>query len=184
MTLKRKNNQIEDEDEIPSLIPNHETHSIIGDVNLQDNLGWTPFYYRLNQPKSRLNTSEICQLLSCFISKGLNINAINHRNGRPILFSTCTCDISLIKLVIENGFDVKLMDRDGNTFLSWICKLNPRVDIVKYMIEHGADIHKKNNNLESLVCYIRKYITVYDGQKYSELLQFLIEKGVSDIVYK
>ena len=76
------------------------------------------------------------------------------------------------------------MDRDGNTFLSWICKLNPKVDIVIYMIEHGANIYIKNNNLESLVCYIRKYITVYDGQKYNELLQFLIEKGVMDIDYK
>jgi len=89
------------------------------DINAKTSHGMTPFHYA--------NTKEIAQLL---LSKGADINA-NSGWGTPLHMATCT---NLRALGLFNSLAVSNRDNGKNE------------EVVKFLIELGADINAKTEN--------------------------------------
>ena len=75
------------------------------------------------------------------IEKGANINA-KDTALRTALHSAGTVEVA--KTLVEHGADIEAVDYKGRTPLI-IQSVNSRVDIVKYLIEKGANKETKNN---------------------------------------
>jgi len=53
--------------------------------------------------------------------------------------------LDLLKILVNNNLDINIPDEDGDTAITYAVK-NRTIDILKYLISCGADIHNINNN--------------------------------------
>ena len=84
--------------------------------------------------------SEMLQLL---LDHGAKIDSLDNFNRTPLFYAH---SISHAKFLIEHGADVQFKDKNGNSPLHNIVKYrtNNILEVVKYLIEKGADPHAKN----------------------------------------
>lgn len=82
------------------------------------------------------------ELTRYLVSQGLDINTQN-AYGRTPLYTHSTVGAPLVAVLLELGADVNLANNDGCTPL-FTALANARVDTVKLLLEHGADIKHKN----------------------------------------
>ena len=62
-------------------------------------------------------------------------------------------DLSGVKQSIKNGANVNCKDNDGWTPLHW-SSYNGHLNVVKYLIEHGADWFIKNDDNKYFIDYL------------------------------
>ncbi|KAJ1535552.1 hypothetical protein HK096_002381 [Nowakowskiella sp. JEL0078] len=113
------------------------------------------------------NKEEIVQLL---IDLGANVNAIS-KSGIPPFFTVIQANLEIF---VRNGADLKIKSNSGQTVLDYVCEEESldackvlieaganvntlfnspmftfiwSFEIVKLLLEHGADVNFKNNNL-------------------------------------
>lgn len=80
------------------------------------------------------------------LKEGADVNLTDKSNSMPVLMLTITFgQIETAKLLIEKGADVNITDAKGNTPLLIACA-NNRVEIIKPLLEKGADPDKENSN--------------------------------------
>ncbi len=91
------------------------------------------------------------ELARYLVSQGLNINTQN-AYGRTPLYTHSTVGAPLVAVLLELGADVNLANNDGCTPL-FTALANARVDTVKLLLEHGADIKHKNQAKQSALEY-------------------------------
>jgi ankyrin repeat protein len=65
--------------------------------------------------------------------------------------------LSFIKLYLDSGVNINEIDSEGDTALMKAVKYHCGLPVVKFLVEHGADINLKNNNGESVSFYIAQY---------------------------
>lgn len=124
-----------------------------------------------------LNKSQVKSFL-CLINNGASVNVTNSTGETPLLLA-CGCDyydISFIKELINHGADVnyhlpeKYSDRLGNSTALQNAIRCKRFDIVKLLVEKGADVNyedKYKNTTLGMSLY---------GNCYNTTL-YLLEKG-------
>ncbi len=136
---------------------------------------------------------EIFELL---IEKGAGINTRDNENATPLMIVMSKADAGMIKFLIEKGADVKLKDDRGNTALNYAIDTEPlkkragnkngagkdierkafeiflknKFEIVKLLIEKGAEVNSINNKGESPI-----FLAVDKGNL--EIIRLLIERG-------
>ena len=91
------------------------------------------------------------ELTRYLVAKGLNINNQN-AYGRTPLYTHSTTGAPLVAVLLELGADVNLANNDGCTPL-FTALANARVDTVKLLLEHGADIKHKNQRRQNALEY-------------------------------
>lgn len=91
------------------------------------------------------------ELARYLVAEGLNINTKNAYGHTP-LYKHCTVGAPLVAVLLELGADVNLASNDGYTPL-FTALANARVDTVKLLLEHGADIKHKNQAKQNALEY-------------------------------
>lgn len=91
------------------------------------------------------------ELTRYLVAKGLNINTQN-AYGRTPLYTHSTVGAPLVAVLLELGADLNLANNDGCTPL-FTALANARVDTVKLLLEHGADIKHKNQAKQNALEY-------------------------------
>ena len=91
------------------------------------------------------------ELARYLVSQGLNINTQN-AYGRTPLYTHSTVGAPLVAVLLELGADVNLANNDGCTPL-FTALANARIDTVKLLLEHGADIKHKNQAKQNALEY-------------------------------
>lgn len=81
--------------------------------------------------------------MQTLITKGANVNWINPKDRRSLLYIACRGNfIKIVDLLIESGADVNVGDARGNTPLC-IAMENNKHEIVDKLVKAGADTNKK-----------------------------------------
>jgi ankyrin repeat protein len=82
------------------------------DVNVRDNLGWTPLHYMIRVPDAFYNEHRIANLL---IRHGANIEARTLDGETPLHFAAKYGHIAILSLLLESGACMTALDNDGRT---------------------------------------------------------------------
>ena len=100
-------------------------------VDLQDEDGQTALHYAMSSPED-----SICEVLSCLIKNGADVNAHTFHNKTPLMLASCRGPVDVVTFLIEHGADVKLQDKDGDTALHYAAGFSP--NIIKKLLNLGA----------------------------------------------
>lgn len=123
-----------------------ETH-IAPSGHLADELnitGWTPLYAAMKSRKF-----DVVKLL---LKRGADPNAVTKLGSTPFLLASEICDLDIIEACVEaradldfapNGPDADNLNITGQTAL-FMATLKDRVDVVKFLIEKGAQVNVQN----------------------------------------
>lgn len=103
------------------------------------------------------------------LQKGANVNARNKLGETAILW--CSNDIDKTKLLLEHKADVNIKTTIGNTAFLAACVGSAQTEILKLMLQHGADPLAVNNRKENSLMRVATY-----GD--TSLARLLISKGV------
>ena len=103
-------------------------------VDLQGKTGQTALHYAVLGPQA-----SICEILSCLIKNGADVNAHTFRNETPLMFASDDGNVNVVTFLIKHGADVGLQDKDGNTALHYAARYsdNPP-EIVETLLNLGA----------------------------------------------
>jgi ankyrin repeat protein len=76
---------------------------------------------------------------------GATVDQPRSAKGRTALMVACAywCGADMVKLLVENGAEVNIQSDDGSTALM-LAAMNEKLDVVIYLLQHGADPSKKN----------------------------------------
>ena len=119
------------------------------------------YYYKngggLNSPLDEACIEQYVDVVELFLMKGADPNTIEKtgmiivRPYDPIFTACFNGDLDFVKLLVEYGAKINIMDDDGYTPLTTNIFVSDEKDckIVKYLVEHGADINVKNNDRET-----------------------------------
>lgn len=100
------------------------------DVNIQGRIGQTPLF--IARSKDAVNL---------LIQYKVSVNAREFRNSRTRLFSlTQQGELELVEVLVENGADINIQDRIGQTPL-FNAAYYKRTNVVKFILKHGANIN-------------------------------------------
>ena len=107
---------------------------------------------------------EISKLL---IKYGADINKRDAIFGSTMLHGAQ--NLKTVRLLVELGADVNATDsKFGNTPLhAWIIIYKKDLEMFQYLLEHGADVNKKNNSGKTVIDYINDKKLKYS--KYEKL---------------
>nr|XP_022341616.1 ankyrin repeat domain-containing protein 46-like [Crassostrea virginica] len=83
------------------------------------------------------NEHDLCLMIE---RGGIDLN-IRDNVGRTVLFhAVCRGNSAITKILLENGADSTLYDRNGNTPLH----LTGHCDVIDLLVSYGADVHARN----------------------------------------
>jgi len=148
------------------------------DVNIGNNYNQTPLQIacsKENLPiikllinhKSTTEKNKIIELfMACKYRKPLTLqvllkNNVNpnaqDKNGDTVLHQISTCHIasnkkdewSILQLLMNKKADINIQNKQGNTPLHLAAKKRGCLELIKYLIEMGADLMAENNNSET-----------------------------------
>ena len=76
---------------------------------------------------------------------GATVDQPRSPKGRTALMVACAywCGADMVKLLVANGANVNIQSDDGSTALM-LAAMNEKLDVVIYLLQHGADPAKKN----------------------------------------
>jgi ankyrin repeat protein len=136
--------------------------SRVGDVNVQDSIGWTPLYhacwggqlavfeYLLSvgaDVKAVTRAHETMLHAACWggnpaivralLSMGLDVNARTFMYTTPLLMGCKHGGLDVVSLLVERGADVNAEDKRGETAL-FLATGRGDVEMVRCLCEHGA----------------------------------------------
>ncbi len=102
------------------------------------------------------------------LREGAEINALKGEFKTSILMEAAVRgNVGVMKLLIENGADVNMADKDGWTALMGVT-VPGHLESVKLLLEHGADVRAKNHNGETA-------LIMAAGTKHTEIRGALLE---------
>ncbi len=124
------------------------------------------FYYAMSDGDLERAKKLYTKGVDIFGDKGFFGLVFNENNFHGRLFNP---GISLIKFLIDSGFDPKITDEDGNTFLHLVVKfysVSNAIPAVKFLIDKGLDIYDENDYGETPLDILKE---VYDLENFYEL---------------
>ncbi len=96
------------------------------------------------------------------LNKGVDPNAKNDTGQTPL---HATQDLAILEKLILSGADVNMADGDGRTPI-----FNKEIELIKALVEAGADIHHKSNKGNTLIIW-------YSYSGYLEGIQYVVSLG-------
>eukprot|EP00762_Andalucia_godoyi_P008675 ANDGO_00433.mRNA.1 Putative ankyrin repeat protein RF_0381 len=95
----------------------------------------TPLYYA--------SQNGLLSTVKTLLHKNANPNARNDEFGETALTAACVAgNLAMVEALVVCGADVNLGDRAGQTPLIWAIYDQPKLDVMKRLIELGADVNK------------------------------------------
>ncbi|KAK6169528.1 hypothetical protein SNE40_020567 [Patella caerulea] len=140
----------------------------------------------------RLKHTTIAEIL---IQAGCDVNGTDRNGVTPLMECIKADNLVLLKQLIDQSASVNAQDNEGTFVLDYLCRSYNQqnsADIVKIMIEAGADIHKCNNLLCRAInreCYESASLLIEQGIDVNTVnengdnpLVLASEKGKSELV--
>eukprot|EP01114_Cavostelium_apophysatum_P024234 TRINITY_DN9423_c0_g3_i3.p1 TRINITY_DN9423_c0_g3~~TRINITY_DN9423_c0_g3_i3.p1 ORF type:complete len:540 (+),score=183.63 TRINITY_DN9423_c0_g3_i3:202-1821(+) len=119
-------------------------------IDSKNNDGNTPLHY-FAQNFTSPGVSELGDLLiKKVLEKGSHVNVLNHNGETPLhkaIFNPAF-RIIMVQMLIANGADVNIPTHTGDTVLHYAVRMG-RKDLVKALLNGGADITIRNKNKKS-----------------------------------
>ena len=101
-------------------------------VHLQDKDGQTALHHAMQSPQA-----SICEVLSCLIKAGADVNAHTFHNETPLMLASRDGHVNVVTFLIKHGADVDLQDKDGDTALHYAAS-SSLPEIVEMLLNLGA----------------------------------------------
>jgi uncharacterized protein len=102
------------------------------------------------------------------LREGAEINAVKGEFKTSILMEAAVRgNVGVMKLLIENGADVNMADKDGWTALMG-ATVQGHLESVKLLLERGAAVNAKNHNGETA-------LVMAAGMKHTEIRDVILE---------
>jgi ankyrin repeat protein len=121
----------------------------------------------------RMSNDDL-EIFNLFIASGFDLTArgINNETSLMSACSSWRSSLPIVKKILELHPELLHMKNDDNTnALMYACKSADNIEIVKFLIDQGIDIHLTNKKNRSALSY-----AVSSG--FFEAVNLLIEKGV------
>jgi len=146
--------------------------------NNDTEVGYTPLWLAVS--------NDYRKMLTALIRLGANVNARHTVSmDTPLIYSCMRNYIECAHLLIRGGADINLQDRNGNSALMHVCKMNnqpkKRIAIAKMLIDMGADINLVNNSGKKAWKIVEESKA---EPRYKTAMSELIEKEVTRNVRK
>lgn len=105
------------------------------EVNVKDNLGWTPLMYAADVKLG-------VEMVSLLLDNGADPNIRNNDGDTPLIRAVsgnynATSRIATIKLLVEKGADIHAIDAKGRSALI-IAVVNGNAEIISFLLSKGA----------------------------------------------
>jgi ankyrin repeat protein len=127
----------------PSTGPTHYGNSYGYILKDDPEVGYTPLWLAVSNGYKKM--------LTALIRLGANVNARrNLINDTPLIYSCVRNNIVCAHLLIRGEADINLQDRNGDSALMHVCKMNnqpkKQIAIAKMLIDMGADVNLVNGS--------------------------------------
>lgn len=96
-----------------------------------------------------------------FIDKGVPVNAQDGYGKTPLMYAMRSKNTEAAMLLLENGADPNIPDKKNEYPLSSIGAMPNRIELLKLMLEKGADVHKTDRGAGTM-------LEGYDPNKYGD----------------
>lgn len=128
---------------------------------------FSPLFYACSQNYLSL----IKRLLSEY---NLNINQVNKEGATPLMYACSNPRLDVIKFLLENGADLKALDRNNLTALDRSIQ-QKNISVAKLLIEHGSDVNTINylGNTPLVTAVLNKN---------SDLVKLLLDNGADKTI--
>lgn len=144
-------------------------------VDLRDKLNKSSLHYGVERA-SRSSDTLFDDVVSCLLNHGADINL--PMNGKYTLLMSASSfqQVGLVNFLLEQGANVLLKDKDGNTALHFACGIwnsaSCACDVLNCLTENGADINAiRNDNCTPLM--------LASSRGYVDQITFLIKHGAN-----
>lgn len=132
------------------------------------------------------NRTEIARLL---IEAGADVNFKGFHGRTPLFYAADKQNIEVVDLLFRKGADINMISKDGKNILMDIAGHKPGAEIIRWLIDHGINIHYTHSSAESdtlspeLIKYFKNRTTlrhaVINGA--IEMVKLLMERGADGI---
>lgn len=137
------------------------------DVNEKNTWGGTPLFVACEN--GNLNMIEY------LVEKGAEIDVLDEAGVAALQRASYRGNLDVVQCLVDLGANVDVVvdndeeDVDGETPLFWACE-GKSFDVVKYLVEHGADVNKENEYGETPL-----FKACYSGNE--NIVKYLVEQG-------
>jgi hypothetical protein len=115
------------------------------------------------------------ELARWLVAQGADINARDHYERTP-LYRQATIGSKSVNVLLELGADIQAKGYDGDTPLHAAAGFH-RVDTVKTLVAHKADIHAKNGESKTALAYALGRCQNADIENMADIAEFLLNAG-------
>ena len=99
-----------------------------------------------------------CYITKLLIEHGAVIDSVDKRNRSPLFMSMCNSkNLDNAKLLIAHGANVNSARNDGQTMLMAVLPYDNRKELIKFLLDAGADIEAKDQMEKSIMDYTAAY---------------------------
>ena len=119
------------------------------DVNIQNRDGKTALHFAVQRYHSS-HHSEWCEVLSCLVENGADINARENNDNTPLMIASFCGHVNVVTFLIQHGAELDVQNDRGNTALHFAVKHNFS-GIVHILLDHGAKHLYNNKKLTPLL---------------------------------
>jgi len=127
------------------------------DVNVQDRDGKTALHFAVQRYHSS-HHSEWCEVLSCLVENGADINACENNGNTPLMIASFCGHVNVVTFLIQHGADLGFQNNRGSTALHFAVT-HSFSEIVHILLDHGASHLYNNQQLTPLLCAINDRLT-------------------------
>lgn len=137
------------------------------DVEIKDSEGCTPLHY-----VSLYSQKEDRDIYKILLEKKANCNALDAVGNTPFHYVVKKRSLKTVKLMLDYGADIRAVNKNGWTALHQASTNSQHLDVLEFVLEHGLNIERGNNNDYSpLNC------AMWFGTP--ELCEILLKRGAS-----
>nr|WP_299172059.1 ankyrin repeat domain-containing protein [uncultured Allomuricauda sp.] len=113
------------------------------------------------------------ELLKVLLNMGANPNTINQDHSKTTALMQCSNVnvLELAKLLIENGADVNIIDKNGDPVIHWTAYLG-QVELTKLLLDHNA-------RTDIISIHSDGVLNVALKEWKSDIVELLVENGVT-----
>jgi serine/threonine-protein phosphatase 6 regulatory ankyrin repeat subunit A/serine/threonine-protein phosphatase 6 regulatory ankyrin repeat subunit B len=182
------------------------------DINAKDEKNKTALHYATESRDSEMVSDSIyflpvtkqlpsLELVKYLVEHGADVNAKDEKNKTALHYATERGSLEFVKCLVEHGADVNAKDEKNKTALHYaterrdsemvrysiyfppVTKQLPSLELVKYLVEHGADVNAKDEKNKTALHYATErrdsvYFSPVTKQLPSlELVKYLVEHG-------
>ncbi len=113
------------------------------DPNARDVDGNTPLHY--TSINFDFETPFVARKIELLLAAGGGIDARNNIGTTPLMAATHEVVGQTAIELVKHGANVNLQDEDGYTALHWACWQHNDLNMIRFLLNHGADLALKNS---------------------------------------